>query len=402
MTTRMRMTMATGLATGLCLLPAGCTQGAAAPASTRVASSPSVTGSPAAAPSFTVTRVASFDEPWAMTFLPGTDQLLISLRGGELLLRNQATGALAPVAGVPDVVVAGQGGLGDVVAGPTFAADGLVYLSWVEAGPGGTSGAAVGRARLELADGAPALRELTVLWRQQPKRDGSGHFGHRIAFSPDRRHLFISSGERQAFDPAQDLSGNLGKIVRLNLDGSTPADNPFATRGGVAAEVWSYGHRNPLGLAFAPDGTLWESEMGPRGGDEVNVILPGRNYGWPLVSDGTHYDGRDIPDHAPGDGFEEPRVSWNPSISPGSLLIYTGTQFPEWVGDAFIGALSGTSLIRVDLDGSRAAPADRWGDETDPELGERIRAVQQGPDGALWVLQDGRDAALLRLDRTAG
>ena len=187
------------------------------------------------------------------------------------------------------------------------------------------------------------------------------------------------------------MRGNLGKIVRLNDDGTPAAGNPFAAQGGVAAQIWSLGQRNPLGLAFAPDGSLWEDEMGPRGGDEVNLIRPGANYGWPRASNGSHYDGRDIPDHGPGDGFEPPKVWWNPSISPSSLIIYTGTMFPEWRGDALIGALSGQALIHVRIRGANAEKADQW------DMGTRIREVEQGPDGAVYLLEDGASGQLLRL-----
>lgn len=323
-----------------------------------------------------------------MTFLP-TGELLVTERGGRLLLRA-ADGRTLDVAGVPKVVHDGQGGLGDVIISPDFATDRTVYLSWVERGQGGT-GAVVGRARLAGTPDAPALTGLDVIWRQQPKTSGAGHFSHRLAFSPDGDYLFVSSGERQKFDPAQDLGTNLGKIVRLSPDGSPAAGNPWAARGGVTAQLWTRGHRNPLGLAFDPSGNLWSTEMGPRGGDELNLIEPGANYGWPQTSNGSHYDGRDIPDHSPGDGFAAPAAFWNPSISPGSLMIYTGSAFPQWRGDAFIGALSGEALIRVDLAGTTAKVADTW------PMGERVREVEQAPDGSIWLLEDAPSGRLLRL-----
>lgn len=387
-----------GLVVGLAaaLVLAGCTGAPpepqpGSPATTDASPTAPTSGStPTSGSSFTPREVARFDEPWAMAFLPGSTQALITLRTGRLLLADTATGASAEVSGVPKVQVAGQGGLGDVAVSPTFATDRLVYLSWAEAGDDGTSGAAVGRGRL--SDGpSPELTGLEVIWRQNPKVSGSGHYGHRLAFSPDGRYLFVSSGERQKFDPAQDLSGNLGKILRLNPDGTPAQGNPFADRGGVAAEIWSYGHRNPLGLAFDASGNLWESEMGPQGGDEINLIEPGSNYGWPAASNGSHYGGADIPDHRPGDGFAAPKVWWTPSVSPGSLMIYSGDRFPDWRGDAFVGALSGEALIRVDLDGKNATLADQW------DLGQRIRAVAQGPDGSIWLLEDGPGARLLEL-----
>lgn len=346
---------------------------------------------------FAVAEVASFSTPWAMDFLPGsgvalTKMALLTEREGKLWLVDTQTGAKQEVAGVPKVKVAGQGGLGDVVVHPGFAGNQRIYLSFVEAGDGGTSGAALGYGRLVLGQGQPRIEGFRVIWRQQPKVDGDGHFSHRIAFGPDGL-LYLTSGERQKFDPAQDMGGNLGKVLRLTDEGTPAPGNPWASRGGVAAQFWSIGHRNLLGIAFAPDGRLWETEMGPKGGDEVNLILPGRNYGWPKASNGSHYSGQDIPDHKPGDGFEAPKVWWNPSISPGGLLIYTGDKFPDWKGDALIPALSGEALIRVDIDGEKATKTDRW------DMGERIRAVDQGPDGSVYLIED--EGRLLRLDPAA-
>jgi glucose/arabinose dehydrogenase len=336
---------------------------------------------------FRVEELATFDEPWAMTFLP-SGQALVTEKHGHLKLWAAGRPAI-DVAGVPQVHYSGQGGLADVVLHPDYARNHLVYLSYAEPGPGDASGGAVARATLAIENGAARLDNLRVIWRQTPRMDGE-QYALRIAFGPDHL-LYISSGERQHFDPAQDMSGNLGKIVRLNDDGTPAAGNPFAAQGGVAAQIWSLGHRNPLGLAFAPDGSLWEDEMGPRGGDEVNLIRPGANYGWPRASNGSHYDGRDIPDHSPGDGFEPPKVWWNPSISPSSLIVYTGAMFPEWRGDALIGALSGQALIHVRIRGTNAEKADQW------DMGTRIREVEQGPDGAVYLLEDGASGQLLRL-----
>ena len=346
---------------------------------------------------FAVAEVASFSTPWAMDFLPGsgvalTKMALLTEREGKLWLVDTQTGAKQEVAGVPKVKVAGQGGLGDVVVHPGFAGNQRIYLSFVEAGDGGTSGAALGYGRLVLGQGQPRIEGFRVIWRQQPKVDGDGHFSHRIAFGPDGL-LYLTSGERQKFDPAQDMGGNLGKVLRLTDEGPPAPGNPWASRGGIATQFWSIGHRNLLGIAFAPDGRLWQTEMGPKGGDEVNLILPGRNYGWPKASNGSHYSGQDIPDHKPGDGFEAPKVWWNPSISPGGLLIYTGDKFPDWKGDALIPALSGEALIRVDIDGEKATKTDRW------DMGERIRAVDQGPDGSVYLIED--EGRLLRLDPAA-
>ena len=303
------------------------------------------------------------------------------------------------VSGVPQVDYGGQGGLGDVVLHPRFAENGLVYLSFSEAGEGGR-GAAVGRGRIlftsAAAPGAPVGVQLTdfqVIWRQVPKMDGRGHYGHRIAFSPDG-HLFISSGERQEFTPAQDMNSNAGKVLRLNDDGTVPADNPFASRGGVTAQIWSAGHRNPLGLAFALNGQLWEHEMGPAGGDEMNLIERGSNYGYPIVSNGDHYDGRDNPDHRTRPEFNAPEITWTPVISPSSLIFYTGNQFADWRGNALIGALSGQALVRVAIDGNSVREVARY------PMNARIREVEQGPDGSIYLLEDGgRDSQgrLLRL-----
>ncbi len=349
---------------------------------------------------FKVAEVARFSTPWAMDFLPGsgvrlTTAALLTEREGRLWLINTADGTRQQVSGVPQVKVGGQGGLGDVVAHPGFAGNQRVYLSYVEAGPNGTSGAALGYGRLILGRGQPRIDGFKVIWRQAPKVSGNGHFSHRIAFAPDGT-MFLSSGDRQKFDPAQDMNGNLGKILHLTDEGAPAAGNPWASRGGIAATFWTIGHRNALGLAFAPDGRLWATEMGPKGGDEVNLIQPGRNYGWPRASNGSNYDGSDIRDHRPGDGFEPPKVWWNPSISPGALLIYSGDLFKGWKGDAIIPALSGEALIRVDIDGDKARKADQW------PMGARIRAVDQGPRGEIYLLEDGDSGGrLLRLEPKA-
>ena len=343
---------------------------------------------------FKVTQVATFSTPWAMAFMTGSgrpllDAALVTEREGRLWVVDTRTGAKTAVSGVPKVLVAGQGGLGDVAFDPEFAVNRRIYLSFVERGPNGTSGAALGYGTLDLADRAhPALKGFKIIWRQQPKVQGDGHFSHRIAFGPDG-FLYLTSGERQKFEPAQDQRGNLGKVLRLTMEGKPAPGNPWASRGGIAAQFWTYGHRNMLGLAFAPDGRLWETEMGPKGGDELNLITAGRNYGWPSASNGSNYDGTDIPDHKAGDGFEPPKAWWNPSISPGGLLIYTGDLFKGWKGDAIIPALSGEALIRVDIQGDKARKADQW------PMGARIRAADQGPDGAIYVLED--NGRLLRL-----
>jgi glucose/arabinose dehydrogenase len=340
---------------------------------------------------FDVGIIADFDQPWAMAFLPD-GRLLVTEMRGELKILSLSNGALSDVSGVPDVSFGGQGGLGDIVLHPRFATNRLVYFSYVEAGTRRTSGAAVARATLSIADGRAALADVEVIWRQSPKVSGDGHFGHRIAFD-DAGMLWISSGERQKFDPAQDMSGNLGKILRLNDDGTVPVDNPFVDRGGIAAQIWSLGHRNPLGIAFDGAGRLWSVEMGPRGGDELNLIERGANYGYPMVSNGDHYSGIPIPDHDTRPEFNAPAVYWNPVISPSSLMFYHGSEISAWQGSAFIGGLSSEALVRVEFDGDRAYEAERF------ELGARIRQVLQGPDETIWLLEDGRRGGRGRLLR---
>ena len=372
----------------IALLAACSPGGSTAQANQAAGTTPSI--SPVDGPPFVTTAIASFVEPWAMAFLPDGTQALITERKGVLKLWTVGGGAV-DVAGVPKVDYGGQGGLGDVVLHPRFAENGFVYLSYAEAGEGDTRGAAVARSKLVVAaDGSARLTGIRTIWRQSAKVEGRGHYGHRIAFAPDG-HLFLSSGERQQFDPAQDMAANLGKILRLNDDGSVPKDNPFADKGGVTAQIWSLGHRNPLGLAFDAAGQLWEIEMGPKGGDELNRIEPGKNYGYPIVSNGDHYDGTPIPDHDTRPEFAAPAVSWTPVISPADLIFYSGALFPDWKGSAFIPGLSSKAIVRVTFKGDTAREAQRF------RMDARIRAVKQGPDGALWVLEDGEKGRLLKL-----
>jgi aldose sugar dehydrogenase len=343
---------------------------------------PAQTGMP-----FVATPVAAFNSPWAMTFLPGrgvpmTNAALVTEKSGKLWLVDTVKGTRIEVTGVPKVDAGGQGGFGDVIVHPDFAGNGIIYLSWAEAGDRDTRGAAVGRGKLILDGKTARIDGLQVIWRQVPKVTGRGHFGHRLAFGPDKM-LYIASGERQKFTPAQDMNSNLGKILRLTETGGIPADNPFAKEGGVKAQIWTSGQRNPLGFAFDAQDRLWAQEMGPAGGDELNLIIKGRNYGYPIVSNGNHYDGRDIPDHDTRPEFEAPKVTWNPVISPGGLIVYSGDKFPAWKGNIFIGGLSSQSLVRVAIDGDTAKEAERF------DMGERIREVEQGPDGAIWLLEDG-------------
>lgn len=377
------------------MLVAAC--GAAPSSQTTVAANDSV--APDAATQgepFTIAEVARFTTPWAIEVLPGTSQALVSEKEGRLWLVDLASGQKQAVAGAPQAHVEGQGGLGEVVAHPAFASNQRVYLSFAEAGPGDTRGAVIGYGQLVTGEGQPRIDGFKAIWRQDPKVSGAGHYSHRIAFAPDGT-MFVSSGDRQKMQPAQDPASDLGKILHLTAEGQPVAGGPWASRGGRAASHWTMGHRNVLGLAFAADGRLWAAEMGPQGGDELNLILPGKNYGWPEVSYGSHYGQDDIPDNHREKGFEEPKLWWNPSESPGGLLIYSGDLFRGWKGDALIPMLSGQALVRADLDGETARKADHW------EMGQRLRAVEQGPRGEIYLLEDGRRGAggrLLRLEPT--
>jgi glucose/arabinose dehydrogenase len=367
------------------LLLAACSAGGGAAESNAEAATQGQGGKP-----FQVRAIATFEEPWAMAFLPGPGhRALITEKKGRLKLLWNNVGRVGDVAGAPKVDYGGQGGLGDVVLHPNFERNRLVYLSWVEAGQGGNRGAVVGRARFLEGSGGVRLEGLQVIWRQSPKMSGKGHYGHRIAFGPDGK-LYISNGDRQEFTPAQDMSGNLGKIVRLNDDGSVPSDNPFAGRGGVTAQIWSLGHRNPLGIAFDRSGRLWSHEMGPKNGDEFNRIERGSNYGYPIVSDGNHYDGKNIPDHSTRPEFNAPEIVWN-GLSPAGLAYYDGKLFPAWRGSFFLGGLSGKALVRVAVNGTGAREVERW------DMNARIREVEAGPNGSLYLLEDGEKGRLLEL-----
>lgn len=338
---------------------------------------------------FKTSVIADFDSPWAMTFLPD-GRALVTEKKGEMILFDPKNGTKIPVAGIPAVDSAGQGALMDVVLSPTFGTDKAVYFSFSEERDGLKGVALAKGAFNQASDRTTGLDGVQVIFRASPYVTGNGHYSGRIAFSPDGKYLFFTNGERQKFDPAQDPKATLGKVLRLNPDGTPAAGNPLAAKGFNPA-IWSYGHRNLLGIAFDKDGRLWEQEMGPKGGDEVNLIKPGLNYGYPKVSNGDHYDGRDIPDHKAGDGYEAPKLSWNPVISPGGLIHYSGDLFPQWKDSLFIGGLSSQSLVRVKLDGETAEKADQW------DMGARIREVEQGPDGALWLLEDGDDGSQGRM-----
>mgnify|MGYP006269984371 FL=1 len=347
---------------------------------------------------FSVEPIASFDEPWTLTFLPD-GRMLVTEKPGNLLVVTQEGEKSRPVEGLPDVDYRGQGGLGDVILHPDYADNGIIYLSYAETGVGDTRGAAVMRGVLELGGRVGRLTDAEVIWRQYPKRLDDGHYGHRLAFDDDG-YLWISSGDRQKFTPAQDMQSNMGKILRLNEDGSRPADNPFidyieqeplVDGVGPYDEIWTLGHRNPLGMAFDADGQLWVIEMGPAGGDELNRIVRGANYGYPIVSNGDHYDGREIPDHDTRPEFTEPVITWTPVISPGDLMIYRGDLFDDWRGDAFAAGLSSQAIVRIRIDGDDAEEIERW------DMRARIRSIEEAPDGSVWVLEDERGDSRGRL-----
>ena len=337
---------------------------------------------------FTVTSVAEFNTPWAIAFLPD-GRLVVTEKPGEIFIVTEA-GKKTEVAGVPKVAFGGQNGLLDIEPAPDFAKSKALYFTYNELADGGSS-VVLARARLAESGDKAALEDLTTLWKQDVVAKG-GQPGGKIAFAPDGKHLFLTVGDRMQPATAQDDKAPMGKILRMNLDGSVPQDNPNAGEDGIRGLTWTTGHRNPYGLAFAPDGTLWEHEMGPRGGDEFNLIKPGLNYGWPVVSNGDNYSGRPIPRHSTRPEFEAPRVYWNPVISPGGLTFYKGNLFKAWDGSALIAGLSSMALVRVAFD-SKGQPdeAERF------DMGNRIRDVAVGPDGAIWLIEDDDPGRLLKL-----
>jgi len=345
---------------------------------------------------FAVTNMGAFDEPWAGAFIPGTNTLVITEKPGTIAAIDVETGERIEVTGAPEVDYGGQGGLGDIAFLESEAdrdtQNRTIYLSWAEAGDGNTRGAVVGRGDLLcMSVDSCEIVGLEVIWRQTPKVTGRGHYSHRIAFPPDERYMFVSSGDRQKQDPAQDTSNTLGTVVRLNLDGSPAAGNPLADRGSPSDQIWSWGHRNVLGLQFDNDGRLWDLEHGPAGGDELNLVERGNNYGWPERSEGDNYNGTPIPDHSPDDGFTKPAIEWTPVIAPGDFLFYSGDMFADWRGDALIANLKEQNIVRVDMNGTRATEAARY------EFGKRLRDIIEGPDGALYLLEDGENGRLRKL-----
>ena len=354
-------------------------------------------------PPFAVTEIGRFDEPFAMAFLPD-GRLLVTEKAGRLKLRGHE-GRVTDVGGVPAVAFGGQGGLLDVAIAPDFRTRNTIYLSYAEPRSKGSS-LALMRAKIATdihncdrkpcqtsARTADYLVDQQVIWRAGSDGPG-GQFGARIAFAPDGQSLFLTSGERQRFTPAQDPAQALGKILHLTLDGMPAPGNPFYPETAVKAATWTSGHRNPYGLVFTHDGRLWEEEMGPKGGDELNLILPGRNYGWPIVSNGDNYSGQPIPDHPSRPDLEAPKLWWNPSISPGGMIEYTGAMFPRLKGSLLIAALGGQGVAQVMLAGTKASPAAFW------DVGTRLRDIAQAPDGSIWLLEDGERGSggrLLRL-----
>ena len=373
---------------------------------------------PSADQPFTLTTIDHFNFPWKIAFLPD-QRLLVSEKPGKIWLVTPGKNKIE-VTGVPKVAYAGQGGLLSVAVAPGFAHDHGVYLTYSE-GTVESSGLALAHATLVAANGKASLTNVKVIWRELPRGQG-GQFGGYIAFAPDGKSLFLTSGERQRFTPAQDPNQATGKILHLTLDGKAAPGNPWAGKMGattvdlidpaddtqavpaqpvrkvkvpapnlVPSQTWTTGHRNQYGLAFDAAGKLWETEMGPMGGDELNLIEPGKNYGWPLVSYGINYDGKSIPSHDSDPKFEKPLLYWTPVIAPAGLTFYYGNLFPQWKGSAFIGGMKVMGLVRVTFDGGKPQEANFW------QLGHRIRDVVAGPDGALWLVEDEANGRLLKL-----
>jgi glucose/arabinose dehydrogenase len=339
--------------------------------------------------------VSQFNSPWAMSFI-NSDNLLVTTKSGKLWLIN-TSGEQSLVSGVPNVFAGGQGGLGDVVLHPNYKKNKLVYVSYINSDDAGrTRYASVIRGTLKNLD-KPQLTNIETIWTQTPAQSGKGHFSHRIAFGLDgTQHagkMFITSGDRQEQTPAQKWDMALGKIIRLNEDGTIPTDNPFQDKGDLAKTFWTVGHRNALGIAFAKDGQLWAHEMGPRHGDELNLIVAGENYGWPIVSEGNHYGGTRIPAHETRPEFMNPKLYWVPTVAPSGLIFYEGDEFSEWNGNAFIGGLKSKALVRIGFNNGEPFEAERF------SWSKRVREVEMGHDGAIWVLEDGSSGRLIKFTK---
>lgn len=347
-----------------------------------------------------LTELDQFDGAWAMTILPD-GRMLVTEQSGTLWLVGHDGKKRGKIGNLPLVSERGQGGFGDVILDPNFAENRRVYISYAERDlkDDNLSGAVVDRATLTLSARGGALVKRERIWTQLPKVTGNGHYGHRMAFSPETAkdgggYLYITSGDRQKFTPSQNMDMNLGKVVRIKADGSVPEDNPFASQDGVTRQIWTLGHRNPLGIDFDLEGRLWVHEMGPAHGDELNHIVRTSNYGYPVVSNGDHYSGVEIPDHETNPVFKSPAAYWVPAISPAGFSIYKGSLFEDWQGDGFIGGLSSQALIRVEFEEGRRGPIAKEAERF--EWGKRIREVETGLDGTLYVLEDD-DGRLLRI-----
>jgi glucose/arabinose dehydrogenase len=339
---------------------------------------------------FAVASLGAFEEPWALAIEPGTNRIFITEKAGTMKVVDPATGKSAPVSGTPKVSYGGQGGFADVAFAPDYAQSKTIYLSWVAENAAGERYGVVGRGKLNCADmAACAVEGLSEIWRQTPALKSFGQFAVRLAFAPDGKYLFVASGDLAKGDPAQDISNNLGAIVRLNLDGTPAAGNPLAGKG--SPDIWTYGHRNPLGLKFDASGQLWDVEHGPAGGDEINKIVPGDNYGWPVVSNGDNYNGTPIPRHPTHPEFHAPAISWNPVIAPGDMIFYSGKLWPEWKGNAIVAGLKTQALVRVKLSGDKGIEEARY------DMGQRMRGLAEASDGAIYAIEDGKGGRLLRL-----
>jgi len=334
------------------------------------------------------TVVGGLVHPWSLAFLPD-GRMLVTERPGRLRYVDAKGNVSEPVAGVPAVYAERQGGLLEVVLDPDFAANSMIYLSYAEAGDGETNGTAVARARLD----GMRLADVTVIFRQQPKIASGHHFGSRLVFARDGK-LFVTLGERnKERDSAQDLGTHIGKVVRMAKDGTVPADNPFVGKSGALPEIWSYGHRNVQGATLHPvTGQLWTHEHGPRGGDEINITQAGRNYGWPVITYGREYQGLAIGEGTEKAGMEQPLHYWVPSIGPSGMTFHSGNAFPAWKGQLFVGALPAKQLVRLEFH-----PDGRVRSEERIAIGERVRDVREGPDGALYLLTDEDAGRLLRV-----
>jgi len=334
----------------------------------------------------------TLEHPWAVAFLPD-GRMLVTERPGRMRIVTRDGKLSRPLPGVPKVAATGQGGLLDVVLAPNFERSRLVYFSFSEPRDGGMNGTSVARTRLAGLGSEERLEDLEVIFRQQPSHRGGLHFGSRLAFAPDG-NLVVTLGERFQMRFAQDLGRHWGKVVRITPDGNAPADNPFVGRKGARPEIWSYGHRNPQAAAINPaTNVLWVIEHGPQGGDEVNIVERGANYGWPVIGYGIDYSGAKLHESTHKEGMQQPAYYWVPSIAPSGMAFYTGDLFPDWKGNLLVGALAERTLHRLVLDGPQVVAEE----VLLRDHGERIRDVRQGPDGAVWLLTDEANGKLLRL-----